>query len=96
MINRHVIAAIDRLILHPSVEKSLLLRPATVSLISSPESSVKADQVFHPMIETASKAHRVRSTLGVFERSGFFFNLPGSLVESIEAVSELFFRHPPA
>lgn len=38
------------------------------------------------MIETAAKAQRVRSTLGVFERSGFFFNLPGSLVESIETV----------
>ncbi|KAF8318792.1 hypothetical protein DL93DRAFT_2054306 [Clavulina sp. PMI_390] len=49
------------------------------------ESSAKADQVFHPMIDTASKAQRVRSTLGVFERSTFFFNLHGTLAESIEA-----------
>jgi len=48
--------------------------------------SAKADQVFLPLLENASKAQRVSSTLGVFERSKFFFNLPGSLVESIEAV----------
>ena len=49
------------------------------------EASQKADQVFLPILENASKAQRVRATLGVFERSKFFFNLPGSLVESIEA-----------
>ena len=47
----------------------------------------KADQVFLPVLENASKAQKLRSTLGVFERSKFFFNLPGSLMESIEAVS---------
>ncbi|KAH8116013.1 exocyst complex component Sec5-domain-containing protein, partial [Phellopilus nigrolimitatus] len=45
----------------------------------------KADQVFLPVLENASKAQKLRSTLGVFERSKFFFNLPGSLMESIEA-----------
>jgi exocyst complex component 2 len=57
---------------------------------------VKADQVFLPILENASKAQKVRSTLGVFERSKFFFNLPGSLQESFEAVtiSALFFPIP--
>ncbi|KAI5120615.1 hypothetical protein M0805_008091 [Coniferiporia weirii] len=45
----------------------------------------KADQVFLPVLENAAKAQKLRSTLGVFERSKFFFNLPGSLMESIEA-----------
>lgn len=49
--------------------------------------TVKADQVFLPVLENASKAYRVRSTLGVFERSKFFFNLPGSLLEAVENVS---------
>ena len=48
--------------------------------------TVKADQVFLPVLENASKAYRVRSTLSVFERSKFFFNLPGSLLESVENV----------
>ena len=46
---------------------------------------MKADQVFLPVLENASKTRKLRSTLGVFERSKFFFNLPGSLMESIEA-----------
>ncbi|CAL1708863.1 unnamed protein product [Somion occarium] len=45
----------------------------------------KADQVFLPVLENATKAQKLRTTLGVFERSKFFFNLPGSLVEHIEA-----------
>ncbi|KAI0071274.1 hypothetical protein K474DRAFT_1776271 [Panus rudis PR-1116 ss-1] len=48
-------------------------------------SAQKADQVFLPVLENATKAQKLRTTLGVFERSKFFFNLPGSLVESIEA-----------
>lgn len=32
------------------------------------------------------KAQKLRTTLGVFERSKFFFSLPGTLIESIEAV----------
>lgn len=46
----------------------------------------KADQVFLPVLENALKAQKLRTTLGVFERSKFFFNLPSSLIESIEAV----------
>ncbi|KDQ60180.1 hypothetical protein JAAARDRAFT_205190 [Jaapia argillacea MUCL 33604] len=49
------------------------------------QAAVKADQVFLPVLENASKAQKLRTTLGVFERSKFFFNLPSSLVESIEA-----------
>ncbi|OCH93951.1 hypothetical protein OBBRIDRAFT_789821 [Obba rivulosa] len=45
----------------------------------------KADQVFLPVLENALKAQKLRTTLGVFERSKFFFNLPSSLIESIEA-----------
>lgn len=33
------------------------------------------------------KASKLRSTLGVFEKSKFLFNLPGQLLESINAVS---------
>lgn len=51
----------------------------------------KADQVFLPVLENAAKAQKLRSTLGVFERSKFFFNLPGSLMESIEAVRHWIF-----
>ncbi|EIN08849.1 hypothetical protein PUNSTDRAFT_143551 [Punctularia strigosozonata HHB-11173 SS5] len=45
--------------------------------------ATKANQVFIPVLENASKAQKLRTTLGVFERSKFFFNLPGSLVELI-------------
>jgi exocyst complex component 2 len=48
-------------------------------------SAVKANQVFLPVLENNAKAQKLRTTLSVFERSRFFFNLPGSLVESIEA-----------
>ncbi|PWN37481.1 uncharacterized protein FA14DRAFT_14429 [Meira miltonrushii] len=47
--------------------------------------SAKADQVFMPVLENNLKAVKLRSTLSVFERSRFFFNLPGSLGEAIEA-----------
>ena len=50
-------------------------------------STVKANQVFLPVLENSAKAQRLRTTLSVFERSKFFFSLPGSLAESIEAVS---------
>lgn len=45
----------------------------------------KANQVYAPLLENRKKAERLRSTLGVFERSKFFFNLPGTLIEAIEA-----------
>lgn len=51
------------------------------------EAAMKANQVFLPVLENSSKAQKLRTTLGVFERSKFFFNLAGFLVESIEAVS---------
>ncbi|KAG8889358.1 hypothetical protein FRB98_004642 [Tulasnella sp. 332] len=47
--------------------------------------ATKADQVFLPVLENASKVDKLRSTLTVFERSKFLFNLPGSLRESIDA-----------
>lgn len=50
-------------------------------------SAVKADQVFLPVLENSAKAQRLRTALSVFERSKFFFSLPGSLAEFIEAVS---------
>ncbi|MBW0481318.1 hypothetical protein O181_021033 [Austropuccinia psidii MF-1] len=46
---------------------------------------LKSDQVYSPLLENRKKAERLRSTLGVFERSKFFFNLPGTLVEAIQA-----------
>ena len=36
-------------------------------------------------LENNLKTIKLRSTLGVFERSKFFFNLPGSLSESVES-----------
>ncbi|THH31004.1 hypothetical protein EUX98_g3179 [Antrodiella citrinella] len=48
------------------------------------QAAQKADQVFLPVLENALKAHKLRTTLSVFERSKFFFNLPGSLVEAIQ------------
>ena len=52
-----------------------------------PDGAQKADQVFLPVLENASKAQKLRTTLGVFDRSKFFFNLPSFIMESIEAVS---------
>src|SRR5690349_20788929 len=52
----------------------------------------RADQVFLPVLENAVKAQKLRSTLGVFERSKFLFNLPGQLMDSINAVRP---RRPP-
>lgn len=46
----------------------------------------KANQVFLPVLENAEKAQKLRTTLSVFERSKFFFNLPNFILESIEAV----------
>lgn len=46
--------------------------------------TTKAATVYFPVLENASKAQKLRSTLGVFERSKFFFNLPGALLESIQ------------
>lgn len=48
---------------------------------------MKANQVFLPVLENASKANKLRTTLSVFERSKFFFNLPGFIIESVEMVS---------
>lgn len=45
----------------------------------------RADQVFLPVLENAVKASKLRSTLGVFEKSKFLFNLPGQLLDSINA-----------
>ncbi|GAA93492.1 uncharacterized protein L969DRAFT_95855 [Mixia osmundae IAM 14324] len=44
----------------------------------------KADQVFMPILDAQLRADRLRSTVGVLERSKFFFNLPGSLLEAID------------
>lgn len=49
------------------------------------QASARADQVFMPVLENNLKAAKLRSTLGVFERSRFFFNLPGSLAQSVAA-----------
>ncbi|KAG5654577.1 hypothetical protein H0H81_000102 [Sphagnurus paluster] len=49
------------------------------------QAAMKADQVFLPLLENSSKATRLRTTLRVFERSKFFFNLPSFIMESVEA-----------
>jgi hypothetical protein len=50
----------------------------------------RADQVFLPVLENAVKAQKLRSTLGVFEKSKFLFNLPGQLMDSINVVSSFY------
>jgi len=50
---------------------------------------MKANQVFLPVLENASKTQKLRTTLGVFERSKFFFNLPASVIEAMEAYASL-------
>jgi hypothetical protein len=57
------------------------------------EAAQKADQVFLPVLENASKVQKLVTTLGIFERSKFFFNLPSSLVELIKSVR--WFPSPP-
>ncbi|KAK4057640.1 Exocyst complex component S5 [Microbotryomycetes sp. JL221] len=49
------------------------------------QAAEKADAVYHPILDARTKAERLRSTLGVFERSKFFFNLPTILGEAVEA-----------
>jgi hypothetical protein len=71
---------------------SLLFLRST--LVLQTEAAVKADQVFLPVLENSSKAQKLRTTLAVFERSKFFFNLPGSLAEAIESASYLFVSSP--
>lgn len=53
----------------------------------SAEASSRAETVFQPILDARTKAERLKSTLGVFERSKFFFNLPNILGEAVEAVS---------
>ncbi|KAG6865443.1 hypothetical protein C0991_002519 [Blastosporella zonata] len=53
------------------------------------QAAMKANQVFLPVLENAAKAQRLRTTLGVFERSKFFFNLPSFIIESVEAASHI-------
>jgi len=57
--------------------------PTLRTLLTS--ASTDADVVFRPVLENYVKSMKLRSTLGVFQRSHFFFNLPGSLLESVEA-----------
>lgn len=63
-------------------EKDYATRPLRQLL---KDGAQKADQVFLPVLENASKAQKLRVTLSVFERSKFFFNLPAFIIESIEA-----------
>ncbi|CED82783.1 Sec5 subunit of exocyst complex [Phaffia rhodozyma] len=49
------------------------------------DSSSIADEIYLPILENTLRAQKLRSTLSVFERSKFFFNLPGSILSSIDA-----------
>ncbi|WFC96189.1 Exocyst complex component S5 [Malassezia brasiliensis] len=49
------------------------------------QANARADHVFRPVLENYVKVMKLRNTLGVFQRSHFFFNLPGSLNENIRA-----------
>lgn len=47
--------------------------------------STTADNVFRPVLENYVKSMKLRNTIAVLQRSHFFFNLPASLQESIDA-----------
>lgn len=55
-------------------------------IVSILEGGQKANQIFLPVLESASKAKKLRATLSIFERSRFFFNLPSFIMESIDLV----------
>ena len=42
--------------------------------------------MYTPILDARQKADRLRSSLSIFERIKSFFNLPGVLLEAIEAV----------
>ena len=69
------------------LKRTFISQILDVSSLSFSEGTQKANQIFLPVLETASKAQKLRTTLGVFERSKFFFNLPSFIMESIDAVS---------
>ncbi|GAA5918454.1 hypothetical protein JCM1841_003976 [Sporobolomyces salmonicolor] len=48
------------------------------------QANSRAETVFQPILDARTKADRLKSTLGVFERSKFFFNLPTILGEAVE------------
>lgn len=55
----------------------------------STAASSRAETIFQPIVDARTKAERLKSTLGVFERSKFFFNLPTILGEAVEEVHRL-------
>ncbi|GAA5960084.1 hypothetical protein JCM8115_004527 [Rhodotorula mucilaginosa] len=57
------------------------VKPIQESLTAA---ETRAETVFQPIVEARTKAERLKSTLGVFERSKFFFNLPTVLGEAVE------------
>lgn len=71
---------------HLKRKETHILAQVLVGLSYISDGVQKANQVFLPVLENASKAQKLRTTLGVFERSKFFFNLPSFIIESIEAV----------
>lgn len=62
--------------------------PSAPPLRLPADTSHRADTVFLPILENALKAQKLQSTLSIFEKSKFFFNLPGSILASIKAVSD--------
>ena len=72
--------------LREHLKRMLVMTHCSLSLIPHTVGAQKADQVFLPVLENSLKAQKLRTTLGVFDRSRFFFNLPSSLMECIEAV----------
>ncbi|KAJ7775533.1 exocyst complex component sec5 [Mycena metata] len=71
--------------LRDHLKRTLSPSDAKFRLTTALVAAANADKAFIPILENASKAHKLRTTLGIFERSKFFFNLPGFIIQSIEA-----------
>ncbi|PPR03648.1 hypothetical protein CVT24_007762 [Panaeolus cyanescens] len=72
--------------LRDHLKRKFLLR-ILLSELTQPavEGVQKSNQIFLPVLENASKAQKLRTTLSIFDRSKFFFNLPSFIMESIDA-----------
>lgn len=63
--------------------------PNATGCLECKVTSHKAETLFLPLLSNALKAQKLRSTLGVFERSKFLFGLPRALRMNVRAVRRI-------